>query len=195
MLIPDSRIEILARCKELVSPFISRLIREDDGRKVISYGLSSFGYDCRLAPDEFFIFTQLGGMPVIDVKKFDSRNLYQVDAQSDGEDQYFILPSHSYALGMTVERFNLPANVTGIAYAKSTYARGSLIVNTTPLEAGWQGRLVIEFYNAAPMPIKLYAREGIIQVQFHESDQKCDTSYADRDGKYQDQTGMTLAKV
>lgn len=194
MLLSDSQIRLLSAQNALVAPCLPELVRQVGKRKVISYGPSSYGYDCRLATDDFFLFVHCS-LQVIDVKKFDPTVLYKAELLCDGDDQYFYLPAKTYALGMTVERFNLPVDITGIAYAKSTYARAGLEVNTTPLEAGWCGRLVIEFYNAAPLPLRLYADEGIIQVQFHKSLYKCETSYATRSGKYQDQTGMTLAKV
>jgi dCTP deaminase len=166
-----------------------------DDRRIISCGLSSYGYDCRLARDEFKVFSPVTGTE-IDPKNFDPNSLLDVPIRSaeDGSD-YWLLPPHSYALGVTIERFQIPRNVTALAIGKSTYARCGLMANTTPLEANWCGRLVVELYNAANLPVRLYAQEGFIQILFFESDEVCETSYSDRGGKYQDQKGLTLAKL
>jgi len=114
---------------------------------------------------------------------------------SDDGSQFYLLPPHHYGLGVTVETFKMPRNVTGVALGKSTYARAGLLVNTTPLEAGWTGRLVVEIANLANLPLRVYVNEGIGQILFFESDEDCDVSYSDRGGKYQGQTGLTFAKV
>lgn len=184
-------------CEEnqLITPFESKLIRQVEDRKVISCGLSSYGYDCRLAKDEFKVFSPIQGTE-IDPKNFDSSSLLDIPLRKDTDgSNYWLLPPHSYALGVTIERFHMPRNVTALALGKSTYARCGLIVNTTPLEANWRGRLVVELYNAANLPVRLYAEEGFVQIIFFESDEECSTSYQDRSGKYQDQQGLTLAKV
>lgn len=184
-------------CEEnqLITPFESKLIRQVEDRKVISCGLSSYGYDCRLAKDEFKVFSPIQGTE-IDPKNFDSSSLLDIPLRKDADgSNYWLLPPHSYALGVTIERFHMPRNVTALALGKSTYARCGLIVNTTPLEANWRGRLVVELYNAANLPVRLYAEEGFVQIIFFESDEECSTSYQDRSGKYQDQQGLTLAKV
>lgn len=185
------------QCDEhgLIEPFERELIRRVEDRRIISAGLSSYGYDCRLARDEFKVFSPVTGTEV-DPKAFDVNTLLDVPLKraEDGSD-YWLLPPHSYALGVTIERFNIPRNVTCIALGKSTYARCGVIVNTTPLEANWRGRLVVELFNAANLPVRLYAEEGFVQILFFESDEDCRISYADRDGKYQDQRGLTLPRL
>jgi len=191
----DSWIKRMSHSANLISPFEEKLVRAVDDRKIISCGLSSYGYDCRLARDEFKVFSPVTGTE-IDPKNFDPNSLLDVPIRraEDGSD-YWLLPPHSYALGVTIERFQIPRNVTALAIGKSTYARCGLIANTTPLEANWCGRLVVELYNAANLPVRLYAEEGFIQILFFESDEECETSYSDRGGKYQDQQGLTLARL
>jgi dCTP deaminase len=184
-------------CEEhgLIEPFERELVRQVGDRKIISAGLSSYGYDCRLARDEFKVFSPIAGTE-IDPKRFDVNALLDVPLKRDTDGaEYWLLPPHSYALGVTIERFNIPRTVTCLALGKSTYARSGLIVNTTPLEANWRGRLVVELYNAANLPVRLYAEEGFVQILFFESDEECRVSYADRQGKYQDQPGLVLPKV
>ncbi len=179
----------------LIQPFDAKLVREVDGRRIISAGASSYGYDMRLADDGFRVFSPIHGRE-IDPKKFDESNLIEPPLRdSDDGSKYYLMPPHSYALGVTVETFNMPRRVTGIALGKSTYARAGLIVNTTPLEAGWKGRLVIELGNLADLPLRVYVNEGIGQVVFLESDEDCDVSYEDRGGKYQGQTGLTYSRL
>jgi len=191
----DCWIRQMAQEYGMITPFAERLVREIDNRRIISAGLSSYGYDIRLAEDGFKVFSPISGTE-IDPKKFDENSLVipPLRTSEDGA-KYWLLPPHSYALGITVERFKMPRNVTGIAMGKSTYARAGLLVNTTPLEAGWEGRLVVEIANLANLPLRVYLNEGIGQVIFLQSDMDCDTSYADRDGKYQNQSGLTYAKV
>jgi len=191
----DVWIKRMSRENALIDPFEERLVRSIEDRRVISSGLSSYGYDCRLARDEFKVFSPVTGTE-IDPKNFDPNSLLDVPIRraEDGSD-YWLLPPHSYALGVTIERFQIPRNVTALAIGKSTYARCGLMANTTPLEANWCGRLVVELYNAANLPVRLYAQEGFIQILFFESDEQCETSYSDRGGKYQDQKGLTLAKL
>ncbi|HLM58831.1 MAG TPA: dCTP deaminase [Pyrinomonadaceae bacterium] len=191
----DRWIRQMAEQAGLIQPFNSMLIREMEGRRIISAGTSSYGYDMRLADDGFRVFHPIHGRE-IDPKKFDERSLIEPSLR-DGDDgsKYFLMPPHSYALGVTVETFHMPRNVTGICLGKSTYARAGLLVNATPLEAGWQGRLVIELGNLANLPLRVYVNEGIGQVIFLESDEDCDTSYKDRGGKYQGQTGLTYSRL
>ena len=191
----DRWIKRMSRAQNLINPFEEKLIRTVEDRRIISCGLSSYGYDCRLARDEFKVFSPVTGTE-IDPKNFDPNSLLDVPIRraEDGTD-YWLLPPHSYALGVTIERFQIPRNVTALAIGKSTYARCGVIANTTPLEANWCGRLVVELYNAANLPVRLYAEEGFIQILFFESDEECETSYSDRGGKYQDQRGLTLAKL
>lgn len=154
---------------------------------VISYGLSSFGYDIRTSR-HFEIFTNINSA-IVDPKNFDPKCLVAVEAD------YILIPPNSFALARTVETFNIPRNVLAICLGKSTYARCGIIVNVTPLEPEWEGQLVLEFSNTTNLPAKIYANEGVAQLLFLMSDEDCEVSYADRKGKYQNQTGVTRAKV
>lgn len=179
----------------LIDPFEPKLVREVEGRRIISAGASSYGYDMRLADDGFRVFSPITGRE-IDPKKFDEESLIEPPLRTtDDGSRYYLMPPHSYALGVSVETFRMPRNVTGICLGKSSYARAGLLVNTTPLEAGWNGRLVIELGNLADLPIRVYVGEGIGQVLFFESDEDCDVSYEDRGGKYQGQTGLTYSRL
>lgn len=185
----------MAEEREMIKPFLPELLREVNGNKIISAGSSSYGYDMRLADDGFRIFSSIYASE-IDPKKFDELSLIEPELHtSEDGSKYYLLPPHHYGLGVTVETFKMPRNVTGIALGKSTYARAGLLVNTTPLEAGWTGRLVVEIANLANLPLRVYVNEGIGQILFFESDEDCATSYEDRGGKYQGQTGLTFAKV
>jgi dCTP deaminase len=191
----DRWIRRMAEEAQLIQPFSEQLVREIDGRRIISAGASSYGYDMRLADDGFRVFSPIHGRE-IDPKKFDESSLVEPPLQTtDDGSQYYLMPPHSYALGVTVETFRMPRNVTAICMGKSTYARAGLIVNTTPLEAGWEGRLVIELGNLADLPLRVYVNEGIGQVVFFESDEDCSVSYQDRGGKYQGQTGLTYSRL
>jgi dCTP deaminase len=186
----------MAEEAQLISPFEPNQVREGDGRRIISAGTSSYGYDMRLASDGFLVFSPPIHGREIDPKNFDDESLVEPPVRTaDDGSQYYLLPPHSYALGVTVETFRMPRNVTGIAMGKSTYARAGMLVNTTPLEAGWTGRLVVELANLADLPLRVYINEGIGQVVFLESDEECDVSYEDRGGKYQGQTGLTYSKL
>ncbi|HMF57858.1 MAG TPA: dCTP deaminase [Pyrinomonadaceae bacterium] len=191
----DRWIRRMAEEAKLIEPFNEKLVREIEGRRIISAGASSYGYDMCLADDGFRVFSPIHGRE-IDPKKFDEDSLVEPPLRTteDGS-RYYLMPPHSYALGVTVETFRMPRNVTAICMGKSTYARAGLIVNTTPLEAGWTGRLVIELGNLADLPLRVYVNEGIGQVLFFESDEDCDTSYEDRGGKYQGQTGLTYSRL
>ena len=191
----DRWIRLMAEEHKLIDPFNPTLVREVEGRRIISAGASSYGYDMRLADDGFRVFSPIHGRE-IDPKRFDEDSLVEPPLRTaeDGS-RYHLMPPHSYALGVTVETFRMPRNVTGICMGKSTYARAGLLVNTTPLEAGWQGRLVIELGNLADLPIRVYVNEGIGQVLFFQSDDDCDVSYQDRGGKYQGQTGLTYSRL
>jgi dCTP deaminase len=191
----DRWIRQMAQDHQLIHPFDSELVRNVDGRRIISSGASSYGYDMRLADDGFRVFSPIHGRE-IDPKKFDDESLVEPPLRTtDDGSKYYLLPPHSYGLGVTVETFRMPRTVTGIALGKSTYARAGLLVNTTPLEAGWTGRLVVELANLADLPIRVYVNEGIGQVIFLESDEDCDVSYEDRGGKYQGQTGLTYSRL
>ncbi|MBL8180530.1 MAG: dCTP deaminase [Blastocatellia bacterium] len=192
----DAWLRRMADEQNMISPFLPELVREVDGKRIISAGCSSYGYDMRLADDGFRIFSSVNG-DEIDPKLFDeAKSLIEppVRTAEDGA-RYYLLPPHHYGLGVTVETFKMPRNVTGVALGKSTYARAGLLVNTTPLEAGWTGRLVVEIANLANLPLRVYINEGIGQILFFESDEDCAVSYEDRGGKYQGQTGLTFAKV
>lgn len=188
---------IIRMCRErgLITPFDERLIREVNGRRIISAGVSSYGYDLRLASDGFRVFSPIASAE-IDPKRFDESSLIEAPLRrSEDGSEYWLMPPHTYALGVTVETFNLPRNVIGFCLGKSTYARSGIIVNATPLEPGWRGRLVLEFSNSADLPVRIYANEGVAQVTFFESDEECETSYADRKGKYQDQEGLVTPRL
>lgn len=168
---------------DMISPFCD----ENVGSGVVSYGLSSYGYDIRVA-DEFKIFTNIGGT-VVDPKSFDEKNVV------DFKGEICIVPPNSFALARTVEYFKMPRNVLSICLGKSTYARCGIIVNVTPFEPGFEGHITIEISNTTPLPAKIYANEGIAQVLFLEGDEPCEISYADKKGKYQKQTGITLPRI
>jgi len=182
---PDHWIRRMALEHGMIEPFVDHLVR--DG--VISYGLSSYGYDIRVA-DEFRIFTPgLGDLAVVDPKRLDNRTM--VDFQGE----VCIIPPNSFALARTVEYFRVPRNVLCLCVGKSTYARCGIIVNVTPFEPAWEGYVTLEISNTTPLPAKIYANEGIAQVLFFEADEVCEVSYADRRGKYQGQRGIALPRV
>ena len=167
----------------MIKPFEERQVRAGG----ISYGLSSYGYDLRIA-DEFKIFTNINNT-IVDPKAFDPRSF--VDYQGP----VCIVPPNSFALGRSLEYFKIPRNVLTICVGKSTYARCGIITNVTPFEPEWEGYVTLEISNTTPLPAKIYANEGIAQVLFFQSDEACQTSYADRQGKYQKQVGITLPRM
>jgi len=173
--------------KGMIEPFEAGQIKEHQGRKVVSYGTSSYGYDIRCSA-EFKIFTNINST-IVDPKEFDAKNF--VDYRGD----VCIIPPNSFALARTVEYFRIPRNVLTICLGKSTYARCGIIVNVTPLEPEWEGHVTLEFSNTTPLPARVYANEGVAQVIFLESDEVCETSYKDRGGKYQGQKGVTLPRI
>lgn len=182
----------------MIYPFVDSLIRrvgtEDRIRKVLSYGASSYGYDLRLSPKEFLIFRHVPGT-IMNPKRFNSLNLEPAPLLEDEDGQFFVLPAHSYGLGVAVEHLNMPGTITAICLGKSTYARMGIIVNATPAEAGWHGHLTLEFSNSSGADCRLYANEGICQMLFFEGE-PCEVSYQDRAGKYQGQEHVvTLARV
>lgn len=179
----DRWIRKMALDHKMIEPFEDRRVRP----QVISYGLSSYGYDVRIA-DEFKIFTNVFGA-MVDPKAFDPKSF--VDYRGD----VCVIAPNSFALGRTIEYFRVPRNVMTICVGKSTYARCGIITNVTPLEPGWEGYITLEISNTTPLPAKIYAHEGIAQILFFESDEDCEVSYADKAGKYQGQTGVTLPKV
>ena len=179
----DTWIRKMALEHGMIEPFEDRQVREG----VISYGLSSYGYDIRVA-DEFKVFTNINST-VVDPKNFDARSF--VDIKAD----ICIIPPNSFALAKTVEYFRIPRDVLTICVGKSTYARCGLIVNVTPFEPEWEGFVTLEISNTTPLPAKVYANEGISQVLFFQSDEVCEVSYADKKGKYQKQQGLTLPRL
>ncbi len=183
----DKWIRRMAREEGLIEPFEAGQVRSVDNRKVISYGTSSYGYDVRCARD-FKVFTNINSA-VVDPKQFDQNSF--VDVQADE----CIIPPNSFALARTVEYFRIPRDILTICLGKSTYARCGIIVNVTPLEPEWEGHVTLEFSNTTPLPARIYANEGVAQVVFLSSDEPCETSYKDRAGKYQGQTGVTLPRA
>ena len=179
----DRWIRQMALEHKMIEPFEDRQVR--DG--VVSYGLSSYGYDIRVA-NEFKVFTNINST-VVDPKNFDSRSF--VDLKTE----ICIIPPNSFALAKTVEYFRIPRDVLTICVGKSTYARCGLIVNVTPFEPEWEGYVTLEISNTTPLPARVYANEGIAQVLFFQSDEMCEVSYADKKGKYQKQQGLTLPRL
>ena len=182
----------------MINPFESNLIRhlepDNQQKPVLSYGCSSYGYDLRLSSKEFLIFRHIPGT-VMNPKKFNPDNLEKTVLHHDDDGDFFILPAHSYGLGVALEKMKVPKNITVICIGKSTYARLGIIVNTTPAEAGWEGHLTLEFSNSSGADCRIYANEGICQLLFFEGD-PCSTTYKDRRGKYQNQPEkVTLAKI
>jgi len=167
----------------MIEPFTDKQVREG----VISYGLSSYGYDIRVA-DEFKIFTNVNSA-IVDPKQFDPRSM--VDSKGD----ICVIPPNSFALAKTIEYFRIPRNIFTICVGQSTYARCGIIVNVTPFEPEWEGFVTLEISNTTPLPARIYANEGIAQVIFFESDQPCQVSYADRKGKYQKQGDIMLPRL
>jgi dCTP deaminase len=180
---PDHWITKMAREHRMIEPFVEDQVR--DG--VISYGVSSYGYDIRVA-DEFKIFTNVYSA-VVDPKEFDKSSMV------DYKGEVCIIPPNSFALARTVEYFRIPRNVLTICVGKSTYARCGIIVNVTPFEPEWEGYVTLEISNTTPLPAKIYANEGISQVLFFEADEECISSYADKKGKYQKQQQIMLPRL
>jgi dCTP deaminase len=179
----DKWIRHMAKTHGMIEPFVDSQVRAG----VVSYGLSSYGYDIRVA-DEFKVFTNIN-TTVIDPKNFDPRSF--VDLKAD----VCIVPPNSFALARTIEYFRIPRDVLTICLGKSTYARCGIIVNVTPFEPEWEGFVTLEISNTTPLPAKIYSNEGIAQVLFFQSDEPCERSYADKRGKYLKQTGVTLPKI
>ena len=182
----DHWIRRMALEHQMIDPFEPGQIRSNGDERIVSFGTSSYGYDVRCAAD-FKIFTNIDSA-IVDPKNFDSNSF--IDKQAD----ICVIPPNSFALARTIEYFRIPRNVLTICLGKSTYARCGIIVNVTPLEPEWEGHVTLEFSNTTPLPAKIYANEGVAQMIFFESDEVCDVSYKDRDGKYQGQTGVTLPK-
>jgi len=184
----DRWIREMAETKNMIEPFAPTQVKlNESGDRIVSYGTSSYGYDVRCA-NEFKIFTNINS-EIVDPKNFSEKSF--VDLQSD----VCIIPPNSFALARTVEYFRIPRNVLTICLGKSTYARCGIIVNVTPLEPEWEGHVTLEFSNTTNLPAKIYAYEGVAQMLFFMSDEICETSYRDRQGKYQGQQGVTLPKT
>jgi dCTP deaminase len=179
----DRWIREMATKHEMILPFEEKQVREG----VISYGLSSYGYDLRVA-DEYKIFTNVNST-IVDPKKFDARSFVEFSGPA------CIVPPNSFALARSVEYFKIPRNVLTICVGKSTYARCGIIVNVTPLEPEWEGFVTLEISNTTPLPARVYSNEGLCQIIFLGSDEVCETSYKDKKGKYQSQQGIVLPKV
>jgi dCTP deaminase len=183
MLKSDRWIRKMSKEHDMINPFSEKQVREG----VISYGLSSYGYDLRVA-DEFKIFTNVNNA-LVDPKHFDEKSFVNITTD------ICIIPPNSFALARSVEYFKIPRSVLTICVGKSTYARCGIIVNVTPFEPEWEGFVTLEISNTTPLPARIYANEGLCQIIFFESDEVCETSYADRKGKYQAQKGIVLPKL
>ena len=179
----DSWIRKMAQEQRMIEPFVENQVREG----VVSYGLSSYGYDIRVA-DEFKIFTNVFSA-IVDPKKFDERSM--IDFKGD----VCVIPPNSFALARTIEYFHIPRSILTICVGKSTYARCGIIVNVTPFEPEWEGFVTLEISNTTPLPAKIYANEGIAQVLFFDGEDVCEISYADRKGKYQHQQSILLPRL
>jgi len=179
----DRWITRMALERRMIEPFVDDQVREG----VISYGVSSYGYDVRVG-DEFKVFTNVYNT-VVDPKNFDPKSFVDITAE------VCIIPPNSFALASTIEYFRIPRDILTICLGKSTYARCGIIVNVTPFEPEWEGHVTIEISNTTPLPARIYANEGIAQVLFFQSDEPCARSYKDKKGKYQAQRGVTLPKI
>ena len=179
----DHWIRKMALEEKMIEPFVEGQV----SKGVISYGLSSYGYDIRVS-DEFKVFTNVHNS-MVDPKNFDEKSFVEIKAPE------CIIPPNSFALARTIEYFRIPRSTVTICLGKSTYARCGIIVNVTPFEPEWEGFVTLEISNTTPIPAKIYANEGIAQVLFFEGDEVCETSYADKKGKYQKQTGITIPRI
>ena len=182
-IMPDSWIKKMALEKDMIEPFVA----EQNKKDVISYGVSSYGYDARVA-DEFKVFTNVNNA-LVDPKNFSEESFVERKSES------CIIPPNSFVLARTVEYFKIPRDVLVICLGKSTYARCGIIVNVTPLEPEWEGHVTLEFSNTTPLPAKVYANEGACQFLFLKGEIACDVSYLERSGKYMKQRGVTLPKL
>ena len=180
---PDHWIRRMALEQKMIDPFVDSQVRNG----VISYGVSSYGYDIRVA-DEFMIFTNVHSA-IVDPKHFDPKSMFEFKGE------VCIIPPNSFALARTVEYFRIPRKVLTVCLGKSTYARCGIIVNVTPFEPEWEGFVTLEISNTTPLPAKIYANEGLAQVLFFEADEECEISYADKKGKYQKQKSIVLPKL
>jgi len=208
MLLNDTEIARLAEAG-MITPFVPDLVRQVDEtrtwergaqevtrsgqRRVISFGASSYGYDLRLSPKEFLVFRHVPGT-VVNPKRFNTENLEPVKLHSDEDGDFFVLPAHSYGLGVAMEHLDLPADITALFIGKSTYARCGVIANLTPGEAGWRGHLTLEFSNSSGADVRIYAGEGVVQALFLRGN-PCRVSYESRAGKYQGQPERVVTAV
>jgi dCTP deaminase len=183
----DHWIRRMALERGMIEPFEEKLVRRSGEAPVISYGLSSYGYDLRVA-DEFKVFTNVYNA-VVDPKAFDDRSFVDIRGE------FCLVPPNSFALARSVEYFRIPRDVLTLCVGKSTYARCGIIVNVTPLEPEWEGHVTLEISNTTPLPARIYAGEGLAQVIFLGAAEPCETSYADRGGKYQAQRGITVPRM
>jgi dCTP deaminase len=179
----DRWIKRMALERGMIEPFVESQTRAG----VVSYGVSSYGYDIRVA-DEFKVFTNVYNT-IVDPKNFDPKSFVDIKGE------YCIVPPNSFALARTIEYFRIPRDILTVCLGKSTYARCGIIVNVTPFEPEWEGHVTIEISNTTPLPAKIYANEGIAQVLFFQGDEPCEVSYRDKKGKYQAQRGVTLPKI
>jgi dCTP deaminase len=186
---PDRWIRKMAKEHGMIEPFEDRQVRAIDanGSKAISYGLSSYGYDLRVS-SKFKVFTNVYNS-IVDPKAFREDSFVDIDAD------VCIIPPNSFALAVSIEYFRIPRSILTVCLGKSTYARCGIIVNVTPFEPEWEGHVTLEISNTTPLPAKIYANEGLAQVLFFESAEVCETSYADREGKYMKQRGITVPRV
>lgn len=182
----DRWIREMAQNHRMIEPFVGHQVREASGKKVISYGLSSYGYDIRVA-NTFKVFTNINNS-IVDPKNFREETF--VDVTTDE----CIIPPNSFALAVSIEYFRIPTNVLTFCIGKSTYARCGIIVNVTPFEPGWEGTVTLEISNTTPLPAKIYANEGLAQVIFYQGE-PCEVSYADRKGKYMNQQAITIPRI
>ncbi|MGH2612702.1 MAG: dCTP deaminase [Rhabdochlamydiaceae bacterium] len=180
----DKWIREMALKHAMIEPFVEGQVRYSEGKKVISYGLSSYGYDLRVA-NEFKVFTNINNS-LVDPKNFTDNAFVHI------EGEYCIVPPNSFALARSIEYFRIPRDVLTICLGKSTYARCGIIVNVTPFEPEWEGYVTLEISNTTPLPAKVYANEGLAQVIFYQASEVCEISYADREGKYMNQAHITL---
>ena len=183
----DEWIKNMAEKAEMIEPFVDHLVREKDGKKLISYGLSSYGYDLRVS-NQFKVFTNVHGS-VVDPKGFREDEFVHM------EGDVCIIPPNSFALAVSVEYFRIPRSILTLCIGKSTYARCGVIVNVTPFEPEWEGYVTLEISNTTPLPAKIYANEGLAQVIFLKAEKECLISYADRKGKYMKQVGITVPRL
>lgn len=181
----DKEIRCLAEEEEMIVPFQDHLVSKENGRRILSYGLSSYGYDIRLSPEQCLIFGRISEGEC-DPKDFKPEILTNAELLEDEKGRYFLLPPYGYCLGVARERLKLPRDVTVVAVGKSTYARSGILVNITPAESGWEGYLTLEISNCTGLFNRIYADEGVTQLLFYRGN-PCEVSYQDRKGKYQNQ--------